>query len=397
VMKLRRIALLAMLLSTLAIFFACDVSNNEAAHTGRDDYGGADNDDGDTDDDEGSDDDSDVTFNPISINLAMETTVAEGAIQTDRLHNPFNVMEIEQSNQVFALDWRDYLRFIDLAADHSRPISHQRLWQQFAKIEQGLVQVHDPEQEKELQNNETLVSLISEAMNLNFLLDGIEERELIVTTIRRTTTEFYYEREMVFSDPYVGDFQGILLTPKTEGPHPAVIAIHGHHDDASTFIHYNGGADFPRVGIALLALSMRADEADEIESLVSESLLEAGFSFMALRIYETALALKYLQYRPEYDYRHIGLIGHSGGSVAGNLTAHILPGVRAYVSDLQSTYFNIIPDQVIIDETTPLLFPYHNAINFLESYPIPVKFVPYGFIDGILETLEFFDKELRDD
>ena len=98
----------------------------------------------------------------------------------------------------------------------------------------------------------------------------------------------------------------------------------------------------------------------------------------------------------EIDNERIGLIGHSGGSVTSNLTARINPGFRAYVSDLQGWYFNIVPGPVIIDETTPLLYPYNNAINYTDSYPIPIMVVAYGYVDGMSEILEFFDKHLRD-
>lgn len=389
-MKLKRIALIAMLVSALAII-ACDVPHKEVNHPGENDYGNADDDDGGEDDDE-----SEANADDITIVAAREMTTAENAWLTNRLHNPYNVREIEESQLVYEPDWHDYFQFINLAAEHARPISRNHLWRQFTEIMQGLVDVLDPVVEDYLQNNDTLTSIMTEAMNLNFLMDGINERELIVTTVRRSQTDDYYERELIFSDPYVGDFQGILLTPKTEGPHPAVIAIHGHNETASSYINYYDGEAYPKAGLALLVLSMRADNADEIESQVSESLLVAGFSFMALRVYETSLALKYLQFRPEFDKDRIGLIGHSGGSVASNLTARINPGFRAYVSDLQSTYFNIIPELVIIDETTPLLYPYFSAINYLDSYPIPVMLVPYGYTNGMLEILEFFSKELGD-
>ncbi|HPQ67915.1 MAG TPA: hypothetical protein PKW95_02225 [bacterium] len=381
-MKLRRIALIAMLVSALAVI-ACDVPNNEINHPGGNDYGNADDDDGEEEDDD------------ITVVRTMETPAVESGL-ANRHYNPYNVKEVEESNRVFEPNWKDYFRFIDLAADHARPISTRRLWRQFAKIEQELVNVLDPVADNYLQDNDTLVSLITEAINLDFLLDGLNERELVVTTVRRSETDDYYEREMIFSDPYVGDFQGILLTPKTEGPHPAVVAIHGHNETASHYIYYYDGEAYPESGIALLVLSMRADRADEVESQVSQSLLEAGFSFMALRVYETSLALKYLQYLPEIDNERIGLIGHSGGSVTSNLTARINPGFRAYVSDLQGWYFNIVPGPVIIDETTPLLYPYNNAINYTDSYPIPIMVVAYGYVDGMSEILEFFDKHLRD-
>ncbi len=391
VMKLRRIALIALLVSALAIV-ACDVSNSEFNHSGGNDYGSADDDDGGEDDDETEADGDD-----ISVATTMEITTAANAWPIDRLLNPYNIREIEASNQVFEPNWKDYFRFIDLAADHARPISTRQLWRQFAKIAQELVNVYDPVAEGYLQDNDTLASLITKALNLDFLLDGINERELVVTTVRRSETDYYFKREMIFSDPLVGDFQGILMTPKTEGPHSAVIAIHGHNETASSYIYYYDGEAYPKNGIALLALTMRADTADEAESQVSQSLLEAGFSFMALRVYETCLALKYLQYRPEFDNDRIGLIGHSGGSVTSNLTARIVPGFRAYVSDLQGWYFNILPGPVIVDETTPLLYPYNNAINYPDSYPIPIMLVPYGYTDGMSEILEFFNKELKGD
>ena len=60
--------------------------------------------------------------------------------------------------------------------------------------------------------------LLLDLLNIRFLVEGIDERPLVVTTIGEEETDEYRERRLLFEDPFVGTFEALLLTPKTGGP-----------------------------------------------------------------------------------------------------------------------------------------------------------------------------------
>jgi len=226
-------------------------------------------------------------------------------------------------------------------------------------------------------------------MNIRFLRRKVNERLLEVITVGKSETSEYFEKELLFVDPFVGVFKGILLTPKTKGPHPGIVAIHGHYDNAEIYRDGYGGSEYPSQGFAILMLTMRIDCADTSENQFTYDFLLGGFTAMGIRSYETILGLKYLRYIPEVDEDRIGLIGHSGGSCASNLTIRVETKFKAFVSDYLGTYYNFF-DGVAIDETTPDLYPYHLLINDFSTSSIPILKVPYGYSNGMDEIFEFF-------
>jgi hypothetical protein len=286
----------------------------------------------------------------------------------------------------------DYLTFLSLANDYAEPIPQEELDREIWDVENGNVEViHDPIPEPDLRD--TILTI----MNIGFLSEGINERVLHVTTIRKDETPEYYERELLFEDPYVGKFKGILLTPKGQGPFPAVIAIHGHRDQAYIYRDRYHGNEYPVHGYMILMLTMRAMGIDLCEHMASELFLLNGFTLMGMRIYETLLGLKYLRYLPNVGDERIGLIGHSGGSSTSNLTIRIEQGFKAYVSDLTIDYCEwgtvIEPYHC---ETIPRLYPYSLLINDFQTSSVPIKKVPYAYTNGMEEIFQFFDEHLKD-
>jgi hypothetical protein len=250
--------------------------------------------------------------------------------------------------------------------------------------------------------------ILGDAMGARCLFEGLDTRPLEVRVLSTTQLDGYQRRDLLFVDPIVGRFTAIHLVPDGAGPHPAVVAIHGHEDNAQIYLDFYNGPRFPEQGIALLALDMRANRADDLEAAVSWDFLLDGLSFMGVRSYEARLGLKYLAWRPETDPDALGLIGHSGGSVNSNLTVWIEPRVKAYVSDMLSPYFadglgnpectgSIEDWECIIDETTPALFQQQFLINDLEQAPAPVLRVPYGHAGtnmGADEIMSWFTDHL---
>ncbi|MHA1569655.1 MAG: alpha/beta hydrolase family protein [Alphaproteobacteria bacterium] len=307
--------------------------------------------------------------------------------------NPYCV--IEQENP--GADWDcessvsctdDYLTFVDLAADYAAPITEAELDQQMADIENELTDVHE-----ESLPASALAETLVDILNVDFLRDGLDQRWLRVTVTDDEDLATYRQKRLLLEDPYVGTFKALLLLPPGEGPFPAVIALHGHADSAVVYRDDYHGDEYPARGFAILMITSRAMGADYYEDLVTRHLLLAGFTFMGLRHYETILLLKYLQYLPEVDNDRVGLIGHSGGSVAGNLTAWIEDGFGALVTDEVSTYYSV-HNGLLHDDNVPALYPYHPLVNDFENCPVPVRRVDYGYTGGMDEIFNFFNDNL---
>lgn len=291
---------------------------------------------------------------------------------------------------------QDYLALPDRAPEHAAPISEAELHVQLNECIASDVQVLTSPMP-----TEHLDQALTEAMNLGFLLDGIDQRTLTVTTIAIDRENTFERRELLFTDPYVGTFQGILLLPPGDGPFPAVVALHGHLDSAEVFQDQYNGRAFPGRGMAILMLTSRATDTALCEHTATRRLLLNGFTLVSLRVYETALALRYLRHRSDIDGVRIGLIGQSGGSVASNLTIRVLPDAfRAYVSDANGSYVNGTwgeSGSELLDETAPALFGYHVLVNDFSSAGIPVLSAPYAYAsgpDGIVRILDFFESHL---
>jgi hypothetical protein len=299
----------------------------------------------------------------------------------------------------------DYLQFSRRAAHFSMPVPDCKdmhgelatMWEQGWDQPRPPIPGLDPEPLRED---------LRATLNIAALIDGDEQhasldaRPLEVVTIGERDGGGYRELELVLIDPYVGRFHALLLLPKGEGPFPAVLALPGHGESAAEHRDNRFGWLFPEEGIAALILDTRGYDTGPAEHEASLALLCGGFSMMTVRIYEALLALKFLRGRTEICNARIGLVGHSGGSVTGNLLIRLWPGIKAYVSDLTAIHFNVgdplegdLHGQ-IGDETHPGLARLSSNLNMLETAGTPVLTVPYGYSEGPVAMFEFFKERL---
>jgi hypothetical protein len=280
----------------------------------------------------------------------------------------------------------DYLAFPELAAAYAHPISASALAAQLLAIENGEVEVLSPGEVPA----STLESTLRTALNMDFLLDGLDDRALTVTVVEDDGTA----RRLLFTDPWVGTFQVLLLLPDDDqAPWPGVLALHGHGGDSEGVLDDLFGRDYPTRGYALATLDFRVMGADADEDEVVRALLREGFTLEAIRIYESLLVLKYLRWLPEVDAQRLAVVGHSGGSVAWNLAIRQSPPIAAYVSDLTSTYYDPWKGW-LLDDTVPALYPVHPAINEIEEAGLPVLRVPYSYQDEFDEIIAFLGQHL---
>ncbi len=280
----------------------------------------------------------------------------------------------------------DYLALPALAAAWADPISASSLEAQLEAIEDGEVEVLAAEDVA----NATLDSVVGQALNMDFLLSGLDERELAVTVIHEQEHSGYTERHLILEDPWVGSFFGILLLPHSGDAVPGVLSVHGHGQQAESVLDDLFGTLYPEQGYALMTFTFRGMGADASEDQAARALLLDGFTLESLRIYESLLALKYLRWLPEVDGERLAVVGHSGGSLAWNLGIRQDPPVAALVTDLRGTYSDLWKGY-LLDDTIPALYPYHPAINELAGTGIAVKVVDYSYQDQFDEIIAFLD------
>jgi len=287
----------------------------------------------------------------------------------------------------------DYLTFLKKAPYSGKGWSEETIAQMLADIDAGNVPQTDT-----LLSSEELARTITEALTIGFLLDGLASRELTVTTIRESAFPDHVEKHLLFEDPWVGTFEALFLLPHGPGPFPAVLALHGHGDSAAVFRDDYHGNEYPARGFAILMLTFRAmgnGLASLTEYDVTVRFMKKGYALMGMRVYEALLGLKFLRHSSLVDTDRVGLVGHSGGSSAGNLVLRVDRGLQAYVSDHHVDWAEWEPTfRIVHCETVPHLYPYSEQINDFSTSVTPVLSVDYGYPNGVGELFDFFDQEL---
>ncbi len=272
------------------------------------------------------------------------------------------------------------------AAALTKPLSDEELADLLALTQEpasGLPPVSDP----------VLADAIIDGLNAGWLLDAAGTEELLVTTREVWDEPGVNASWVLFSDPIVGTFEALLLVPDSPGPHPAVLALHGHGEDARGFHTLQFGRDYPGAGFAILMPTARVSNFDADEDLVTRELLRNGLTFMSVRIYEALLGLRYLSAHEDIEPARIALVGHSGGASAANLVARVadrVPGVAlaALVSDFTDTYSGS-GAKWLLDATAPGLYPWYPAVADFSVMEVPSLRLRYGFPDGPDPIFEF--------
>lgn len=236
---------------------------------------------------------------------------------------------------------------------------------------------------------------IVQELNIDFLLEGLDERKLEVSISAARQRIGYTEKELLFVDPRVGPFSALLLIPDKKKPCPAVVGLHGHGGSGKSFRDHGFGADLAKEGFVVIMPSFRAMRFDESEEAISRELYLNGFTLMGIRVYETLLLIKYLKYKDFVNENRIGIIGHSGGSTVACLVSRISPDLRAGVYDMFSGFY----DEIIHCETIPGMVYYAPQINNLSTLKIPFRKFEYAYTGQYdkQEALDFFKKNLTGD
>jgi hypothetical protein len=224
-----------------------------------------------------------------------------------------------------------------------------------------------------------LAERIRSALAIDELLTGIDERVLVVAEITQRSLPGVVEHRLLFGDVEIGTFEALLLLPSTPGPHPAIIGLHGHRDDADVFAAEYMGHRLAGRGFVVLVPTLRAHDCSVGESLVALRLLRNGATLMGLKVYETLLLVKYLDSLSEVEPGRIGILGHSGGASIANLVVRLSDRFGAKVTDLRIDYDNRCGPLGVHCETVPAMIPLTEAIDDERLLSIPSLEVPYGF------------------
>lgn len=276
----------------------------------------------------------------------------------------------------------DYEALPDVAQEHASPITESELWEQLEQLRDDTAPVRDGSID-----GPELRSLLIEAANLRFLLDQLAHGDLSVTEFEDVEAGPAVQRTFVIDDPFVGQFRGLLLQPEGDGPFPTLVVAHGHEEFDQEWIDRYDGWELIHRGYALVVPTLRVNDATQVEADVTLGLLREGFTLMAIRVYETLLSIRYAASLPHVDPCRVGLVGHSGGSVASNITARISEGLAAFVSDLTSEYYQEAPGDLFIDETSPALHEFHPQINDFSTFDLPSLKVGYRYETETAPTL----------
>jgi hypothetical protein len=227
-----------------------------------------------------------------------------------------------------------------------------------------------------------LAGRIRAALAIDELVAGLDGRMLAVAELTQTSLSGVVERRLLFGDPEVGTFEALLLLPEAPGPHPAIIGLHGHRDNADIFADQYMGRRLARSGFVVLMPTLRAHDCSVNESLISLDLLRHGATLMGLKVYETLLLVRYLDSLTEVEPDRIGILGHSGGASIADLVVRVSDRFTAKVTDLRIDYDNRCGLLGVHCETVPGLIPLTDAIDDEEHLEMSSLEVPYGFSEA---------------
>lgn len=196
----------------------------------------------------------------------------------------------------------------------------------------------------------------------------------------------------ILADPVFGGQRVLLYTPDTDGPHHGVLALPGHQESTDEFMDLHGGNDLLRAGYAVLLPVFKAYDADSAEDKAGRALLCMGSSLLAARVSEAQGALRLLRSLPGIRGDRVAMLGHSGGSMVGNLLLRLDPSIVAYVSDMTGVYLSLgdrgdLP-MLLMDESSVELRAISDRIK---RFPDRVLEVEYGRPNVGASAASFFD------
>lgn len=217
-----------------------------------------------------------------------------------------------------------------------------------------------------------------------------ERGDLNAKVVTRRKKRGYITENVIFESRPNFFVTGNLYLPEGDGPHPAVLKLHGHYPRGKYEYHVQAiGATLARAGIAVLALDM-VGYGDRWFQGHKEGvrLLATGMSLPGLILWDNIRSLDYLESRDEIDAKRIGATGSSGGGNHAMYLAALEERVKVVVP-VAST--EVLEDQVVSGrcfcECVPNMMLFANTSDVLTLIaPKPLMIVA-GVYDEVFPVL----------
>ncbi len=224
----------------------------------------------------------------------------------------------------------------------------------------------------------------------------LEPRPLTFHEASWTEVQGGWRRQFILEEPVLGHQRVLLFVPPGRGPHPAVVGLLGHGQDAEQLMAEHAGQELLEAGIAVAVPVVRAYDSGQAEHEATEAMLCAGSSMMAARVSEVRNVLSLLRAQDEICARRLGLLAHSGGSLVANVLAWLQPDLKAIVTDMEGRYSGArdTDPPVLRDETHPGLRPLNLRLIDFRDAPVPTLRVRYGMPDGPEPVVAFLSEAL---
>ena len=252
-----------------------------------------------------------------------------------------------------------------------------------------------------------LAAEIVDVLQFDAWASDIDTRTLEVFRVDESPASWGSTRTLQFADPLLGNNEVLELWPDVEHP-PVLIALPGHPDGTHAAQEMIDGlqvAAYVEAGYAVLVLDTQAYDTGNAEHLAAASMLCAGRPMMAVRAYEFLVLHKYVRYLQATDRAGpgVGLLSHSGGSVAANMISRFVDSFDAVATDLKSNYLGLNScseagpsGTCVLDEASVALHRLSEAINDDSVLPfsVPTYETDYGYPEGSQPVIDFFDTHL---
>jgi hypothetical protein len=207
----------------------------------------------------------------------------------------------------------DYLAFLEKVAAHRGVGDAGSLLAQLATL--------DPE--ADLPAPDDLVGALIRDTGLTPLLDGLDERELLVVERSNEAGSGIQQIRLGFEDPFVGVVEALFLMPGTPPPWAGLVVQPPRGGSLADGRDAVDGVRLASAGVAVLVIQPRIDGGDALESELSLGFLTAGVPLAGARIYELLLARKYLRWRIDVLPDRLALVVGIGGAEVGEVAARL--------------------------------------------------------------------------
>ncbi len=209
----------------------------------------------------------------------------------------------------------DYRAFLEKVAEHRSPRDAGQLLESLAAL--------DPTEERPPVDD--LAVTIADEAGIDFLLDGLDDRELLVVERSNEASSGIQQIRLGFEDPFVGVLEGLFLMPGTPPPWAGVVVFPGAGGTLESGRDSVDAVELAGAGVAVLVVQPRLNGGEALEADLSLRLLSAGSSLSGLRAYEVVLARKYLRWRADVLADRLVLVTGPGAGEVGDLAARLGP------------------------------------------------------------------------